>query len=94
VLTKRYPIDAFTLNSSIQRVARFRNVVLTSLRSVLAGYAEIAQPRWLAWLRKQKLDDLIPTDFSVVLRVVSFADWLIFQGADQGKWDPVQARWV
>jgi predicted nucleotidyltransferase component of viral defense system len=95
VLTKRYSIEASTLNSSIQRVARFRNVALTPLRSALAEYAAIAQPRWLAWLRKQKLDDWIPTDFSVVLvRVISFADWLIVHGADQGKWDPVLARWV
>ena len=95
VLTKRYSIDSSTLNSSIQRVARFRDVVLTPLRPALVGYAKIAQPRWLAWLRKQTLDDLIPTDFSVVLvRVVSFADGLIVQGPDQAKWDPVQARWV
>jgi predicted nucleotidyltransferase component of viral defense system len=95
VLTKRYSLDASTLISSIQRVARFRNVALTPLRSALAGYAAIAQPRWLAWLRKQKLDDWIPTDFSIVLeRVVSFADLLLVQETDQSKWDPVLARWV
>ena len=64
VLTRRYQIDAQTLQSSMQRVARFRNVALTPLRTALAGYAEIAQSRWVAWLRKQRLNNAIPTDKS------------------------------
>ena len=46
VLTRRYAINAQTLQSSMQRVAQFRNVELAPLRTALNGYAEIAQTRW------------------------------------------------
>jgi hypothetical protein len=65
VLTGRYAINAQTLKSSMQRVAQFRNAELTPLRATLNGYAEFAQTRWRAWLRKQRLDSAIPTDFSI-----------------------------
>jgi hypothetical protein len=65
------------------------------LTSVLVGYSEIAQARWTAWLRKQKLETTIPTEFSTVLDyVVSFADPIISgQARDLGSWNPVQRRW-
>jgi hypothetical protein len=95
VLTRRYRIDAQTLQTSIQRVARFRGVVLTPLRTALAGYAEIAQPRWVAWLRKQRLDNTIPSQFSKVLQsVVSFADWMIENDEAPSTWDPAEGKWI
>jgi hypothetical protein len=94
VLTGRYAINAQTLKSSMQRVAEFRNAKIAPLRTVLNGYSAIAQTRWRAWLRKQRLDNTIPTDFSIVLEhVISFADVLIAGGIGQGNWDPVQGRW-
>jgi len=66
----------------MQRVAQFRGAELAPLRTALNGYAAIAQTRSRAWLRKQRLDRTIPTDFSIVLeQVVSFADPLIVGGA-------------
>jgi len=95
VLTGRFAIKAQALKSSMQRVAQFRNAELALLRTALDGYAAIAQTRWRAWLRKQHLDNSIPTDFSIVLeRVVSFADPLIVQGGVQGDWHPIQGRWI
>jgi predicted nucleotidyltransferase component of viral defense system len=94
VLTGRYAINAQTLKSSMQRVAEFRNAEIAPLRTALNGYSTIAQTRWRAWLRKQRLDNTIPTDFSIVLEhVVSFADGLIAGGIGQSNWDPVQGRW-
>jgi predicted nucleotidyltransferase component of viral defense system len=94
VLTGRYAINAQTLKSSMQRVAEFRNAEIAPLRTALNGYSAIAQTRWRAWLRKQRLDNTLPPDFSVVLEhVVSFADGLIAGGIDQSNWDPVQGRW-
>jgi len=61
VLTGRYAINAQTLKSSMQRVAQFRDAELAPLRIALNGYAAIAQTRWRAWLRKQRLDSTIPT---------------------------------
>lgn len=95
VLTRRYQIDAQTLHSSMQRVAQFRNVALTPLRTALAGYAEIAQPRWVAWLRKQRLENSIPTEFSIVLQsAVSFADWMVERGGAPSTWDPAEGKWI
>jgi hypothetical protein len=95
VLIRRYRIDAQTLQKSMQRVARFRSVVFTPLRTTLAGYAEMAQPRWVAWLRKQRLDNTIPTQFSKVLQsVVSFADSLIEGDEASSTWGPVEGKWI
>ena len=95
VLTRRFAVKAEALESSMQRVAQFRNSELAPLRTALNGYAEIAQTRWRAWLRKQRLDNAIPTDFSIVLEhVVSFADPLIVGGAARGDWNPVQGKWI
>jgi hypothetical protein len=88
-------INAQALKSSMQRVAQFRNAELAPLRAALNGYAAIAQTRWHAWLRKQHLDNSIPTDFSIVLeRIVSFADPLIVGDFAQGDWNPVQGKWI
>jgi predicted nucleotidyltransferase component of viral defense system len=95
LLTRRHGVDAQTLHSSMQQVAQFRSVVLTPLRAALAGYAEIAQPRWAAWLRKQRLDNTIPTEFSIVLQsMVSFADWMIERGGATSTWDPAGGTWI
>jgi predicted nucleotidyltransferase component of viral defense system len=95
VLTRRFAVKAEALELSMQRVAQFRNSELAPLRTALNGYAEIAQTRWRAWLRKQRLDNAIPTDFSIVLEhVVSFADPLIVGGAARGDWNPVQGKWI
>jgi predicted nucleotidyltransferase component of viral defense system len=95
VLTGRYAINAQTLKSSMQRVAQFRNAELAPLRTALDGYAAIAQLRWRAWLRKQRLDSTIPTNFSIVLeRVVSFADPLMVGDAAPSSWNPPQGKWI
>lgn len=94
-LTRHHRVDAQTLQTSMQRVARFRGVAITPLETALAGYAEIAQSRWIAWLRKQRLDKSIPTDFSVVLQsVVSFADGMAEIGGAPSTWDSADRKWV
>jgi predicted nucleotidyltransferase component of viral defense system len=95
VLTARFAINAQTLKSSMQRVARFRDAELAPLGTALNGYAAVAQTRWRAWLRKQHLDSTIPTDFSIVLEwVASFADPLIVGDFAQCDWNPVQGKWI
>ena len=79
----------------MHRVAQFRNVALTPLRTALVGYAEIAQPRRVAWLVKQRLSTSIPTEFSIVLEsAVSFADWMIEKGEAPSTWDPAEGKWI
>lgn len=94
-LTRRFAVNAQTLKSSMQRVAQFRNAELAQLRTALNGFAAIAQTRWRAWLRKQHLDNSIPTDFAIVLEhVVSFADPLMVESAARGDWNPIQGKWI
>ena len=94
-LAMRHPVSGATLRASLDRVAQHRKLTLAPLASVLVGYSEIAQARWVAWLRKQRLETTIPTEFSAVLDyVVSFTDPVITgQVRDRGSWDPVQRRW-
>ncbi len=96
VLVRRYAVEAQTLRTSMQRVAQHRGLPLGPLRPVLVGYPDIAQSRWLAWLRKQRLDAVAPAEFSLVLEVVtSFADPVILgAGTAPGSWDPLNSTWV
>jgi hypothetical protein len=69
------------MRSSMQRVAQHRGIALLPLGSLLADYPQIAQQRWSAWLRKQRLDT-VPTEFSAVLEmVISFAEEIITNDA-------------
>lgn len=94
-LAMRHPVNGATFRAALDRVAQYRKVTLTPLASVLVGYSEIGQARWVAWLRKQRLETTIPTEFSVVLDyIVSFADPIISsRQSDRGIWDPGLRRW-
>jgi predicted nucleotidyltransferase component of viral defense system len=95
VLARRHSVRAATLRTSIGRVAQYRRLDLAPLRSVFAGYAELAQQRWLAWLRKNRLESSTPTDFSAVLDLVQvFADPVIVAEIHDKVWDPVRCEWV
>ena len=66
-----------------------------ALGLLLVGYSELAQARWVAWLRKQRLESTIPTEFSAVLDcVVAFVDPIIGrQISGGGNWHPQQRQW-
>jgi len=95
-LAGRHPVNGATFRASLDRVTQHRKVGLTPLASVLIGYSEIGQARWAAWLKKQRLEATVPTDFAAVLDdIVSFADPII-SGLLTGResWDPMQRRWL
>jgi len=96
VLVRRHAVHAQTLRASMQQVAQYRGVTLVPLRPMLVGYPDIAQSRWLAWLRKQRLDAVAPVEFSIVVEVVtSFADPVIVSdAAAPGSWDPLRGTWI
>jgi predicted nucleotidyltransferase component of viral defense system len=94
MLVQRHPIDGRRLQQSMSRVSNHRDVTLSPLKVVLEGYEEIAQARWLAWLKKQRLDTAIPNEFSAVLDVVeSFSDPLIANNSVQ-IWNPTTRKWA
>lgn len=94
-LARRHTIEGATLSASLRRVAEHRKIALVSLGSVLSGYAGIAQSRWAAWVRKQRLETMIPIEFSSVLDdLISFADPIIGDPVRSGRtWHPAQRRW-
>lgn len=94
-LGQRHPVDSVTFRESLDRVARYRKLTLEPLASVLVGYSEVAQTRWAAWLRKQRLEAKIPIEFSTVLEyVISFADPIISgQVGVRSAWDSLRRRW-
>ena len=72
-----------------------REVAPVSPRLVLADYAALAQRRWLAWLKKQRIESRVPAEFSTVLDLVAlFADPVIASEGPLGTWNAVQRRWV
>ena len=81
VLTRRFAVKAEALESSMQRVAQFRNGELAPLRTALNGYAEIAQTRWRAWLRKQRLDNAIPAPPVDRIPCNGYGHWVLSQRA-------------
>lgn len=94
-LVRRHPIAATTLQSSMDRVAQYRGVEMNALETALAGYAELAQQRWLAWLKKNRLEITALTDFSAALQLIcEFSDPVISGSATGKTWDPVRRSWV
>ena len=94
VLIRRHSVEARTLGPSIQRVAQYRAIPLSPLRTALAGFSDIAQPRWAAWRRKHRLEVAAPEEFSVVLDLVtSFGDPVISDTTLGGSWNPTRKAW-
>ena len=94
LLSGRHPAGAAELTAALSKVVEFRKVDLTPLRELLNGFADLAQPRWAAWVRKQKLGDRLPTQFVDVLhRVYEFADALLEPSNDVSSWDPTTGSW-
>jgi predicted nucleotidyltransferase component of viral defense system len=94
VLARRHDIDGDRLRTSLVKVADHRQISLSPLSTSLEGYEDIAQPRWAAWLKKQRLEATVPTEFRTVLeRVDMFADPVIQDEVAGKSWDPAQRRW-
>ena len=82
------------LHESIAAVAMHRRVALRDLRLTLSGFAELAQGKWAAWLRRQLLTDRLPDDFATVVDlVVRFADPILSERATGLVWRPEQQAW-
>jgi hypothetical protein len=92
-LSGTHAIVGDDLQTALVKVAGYRDVELMTLDEVLDGYADLAQGKWAAWRRKQRMDHL-PTMFADVLDdVVSFAD-PVLRGQVAGRtWGPVDRRW-
>jgi hypothetical protein len=94
-LSRYQSVDADELVGSLFRVAQYRRVSLAPLATVLAGFASVGQARWIAWVRKQRLEGTIPESFDQVLKTVfEFADPVLSGEVTSGQWDPVTQTWL
>lgn len=94
LLVDRHTIDGTVVTESVVQVAAHRNAQLAPLAEVLAGYPDLAQARWAAWRRKQRLDDRVPQRFDDLLHtVIGFADPVILGVAATKRWDAPAGAW-
>lgn len=82
------------LATAIGVVADHRKVTMRPLVGVLMGMADIAQPKWAAWRRKQRLEAVTPVRFQDLLdRCLAFADPVIDGRATGLTWSPQLRIW-
>ena len=94
LLAGHHAIDSDELRTSLERVAAHRAIPLVPLSDVLAGYGDIAQTKWVAWRRKQQLEDRVPESFDeLIAAVAEFADPIIASGSPGTRWDPPDRAW-
>ena len=94
-LSRRHDIDGDELTAAMRQVAEHRGARLTSLEDALGDFATQAQRRWATWLRKQRLDDQLPSQFHSVLDAIrSFADPVLLGSAVGQSWDAAHLEWT
>ncbi|WP_045745371.1 nucleotidyl transferase AbiEii/AbiGii toxin family protein [Actinoplanes rectilineatus] len=94
-LSRRHDIAGGKLTTAVRTVAEHRDARLTSLAEALGDYALRAQSRWSAWLRKQRLTDEVPSDFSLLLDAIGeFADPVLLGNATGWIWDAATCTWI
>lgn len=94
-LARTYPFLAGTLRIAVEAVAQHRQATLRPLAAVTDGYDVIAQNKWRAWRRKNKLDTDCHEDFANQLAdVLEFVDPIFTRLVpDESTWDPNAYRW-
>jgi hypothetical protein len=94
LLRARQDVDGNALMTSLAQVAQHRSAELGPLQESLTGYADLAQTRWNAWVRRQRLGELIPTAFEDLLNeVYKFSDPAL-RGQVAGRvWNHLLLMW-
>ena len=94
LLSRRHDVAGAEMTEAITHVAAHRQTPLAPLSEVLDGYAELAQARWRAWRRKQRLDDRLPERFDQLLdAVIGFADPAINDKVSDWTWNAARQQW-
>ncbi|MFA7267021.1 MAG: nucleotidyl transferase AbiEii/AbiGii toxin family protein [Candidatus Nanopelagicales bacterium] len=94
-LTGQHEFSAQDVAAALKVVASHRSTPLVPLAQQLNGYAQIAQTRWAAWLRKQRLIDRAPIDFADLLfALYQVTDPLITDTGLTATWTPASREWV
>ncbi|MCH7229662.1 nucleotidyl transferase AbiEii/AbiGii toxin family protein [Glycomyces sp. L485] len=94
LLFRRHDVNGVELAEAVGRVAAHRQALLAPLSEALDGFAGIAQARWRAWRRKQRLDGRLPEQFSELLDAVTgFADPVVSGTVNGWTWSAAEQQW-
>ena len=94
ILSRRHDVDGTEWATALATVATHREVELRPLAIVLAGYADLAQPRYQAWRRKNRRDELPERFDDVLTQVIAFADPAVGGGVAQLTWRASDVTWA
>ena len=92
-LSNRHAVNGSDIQGAVERVARYRQAHLSPLSVVLDGYAEIGQPKWAAWRRRNDYRHLPETFAEVLSAVIAFADPVLAREVDKQAWAPTVRQW-
>ena len=82
------------LHHAIDTVAVHRTITVRPLAEVLDGFPALAQSRWRAWRRKQRLEASTPERFGDLLNAcMAFADPVLHATASGRIWEPELREW-
>lgn len=85
------------IRDALTAVAQHRAVDLTPIVTFIDTYPTIAQVKWSAWLRKQKLTDRTPEEFADTLAAIgAFCDPILLAVTDlqrNRRWSPDTRTW-
>ena len=70
-LASIYDVDDDLLLTSAQAVADYRRINLTPVGPMLAGYGSTSQPKWAAWRRKERLENICDKSFDAQVAAVA-----------------------
>ncbi|MGH3429302.1 MAG: nucleotidyl transferase AbiEii/AbiGii toxin family protein [Mycobacteriales bacterium] len=90
-IARHNAVDGNDLCTALRVVSEYRKVPLIPLAIALDAMAPIAQNRWAAWRRKQRLQDRTPLEFQHLIDTcVVFADPAITGAALEQGWNGEQ----
>lgn len=92
-LTRLHSVDAAEWRTSLETVAEYRNVRLTTLLPALAPMGARAQQKWRAWRTRSHREGELPEAFvDVLAAVAAFAD-PVLSVSSAGSWNPTTGLW-
>jgi len=93
-LTREHSLNGGELHTSMTTVANHRQAELVPLEEALFGFPPLAQPKWAARHRKQRIEHQVPENFADLFTAVNiFADPAITDQTENKSWRPETLTW-